>query len=123
MPPPGVPGFQRVGPVCHQVHAEGDLQPAAVTAEVAAVCHGGRGGGEQPFPVSTPTFTSRSLLLSLIGWQSKSELGKATADGNVFKWAVAGEEILLDGKSVLERELKVKTAGTRSALRAVEKLC
>lgn len=62
VPPPGVPGFQRVGPVRHQVHAERDLQPAAVAAEVAAVRHGGRGGGEQLFPVSTSNLDSLSTF-------------------------------------------------------------
>lgn len=64
--PPGVPGLQRVGPVRHQVHAERDLQPAAVAAEVAAVRHGRRGGGEQPFPVSTSPPHSAPAAPSLL---------------------------------------------------------
>lgn len=49
----GVPGFQCVGPVCHQVHAKRDVQSATVSTEVPAVCHGGCGRAEQPCPVST----------------------------------------------------------------------
>lgn len=49
----GVPGFQCVGPVCHQVHAKRDIQSASLSTEVTAVCHGGCGRAEQPFPVST----------------------------------------------------------------------
>lgn len=64
--PPGVPGLQRVGPVRHQVHAERDLQPAAVAAEVAAVRHGRRGGREQPFPVSTSPPHSAPAASSLL---------------------------------------------------------
>lgn len=49
----GVPGVQRVGPVCHQVHAKGDIWSASVPTEITAVCPGGCGGAEQPCTVST----------------------------------------------------------------------
>lgn len=49
----GVPGFQCAGPVCHQIHAKRDVQSAAVSTEVTAVCHGRCGRAEQPCTVST----------------------------------------------------------------------
>lgn len=68
----GVPGFQCVGSVCHPVHAARDVQSAAVSAEVAAVCHGGCGGAEQPCPVSTISNTSlqHTILYYSMGMES-----------------------------------------------------
>lgn len=67
----GVPGFQCVGPVCHQVHAARDVQSAAVSAEITAVCHGGCGGAEQPHPVSTSSSTSLQHTIYTILWPWK----------------------------------------------------
>lgn len=58
LPLSGVPGVQRVGPVCHQVHAKRDIWSASVPTEITALCPGGCGGAEQPCTVSTaPTCT------------------------------------------------------------------
>ena len=82
LPPPrlsGVPGFQRAGSVCDQVHAEGDLQPAAVSPKVPAVRHGGRGGAEQPRPVSTDLPLHPSL--SLCGLQDPRDAQRTVHGG------------------------------------------
>ena len=68
----GVPGFQRVGPIRHQVHAKRDVQPAAVSTEVTAVRHGGRGRAEQPCPVSTAILHCLALRVTCPDFQTLS---------------------------------------------------
>lgn len=77
----GVPRCQCVGSICHQIYAKRDFQSAVVSAEVPSVCHGGRGGAEQPCSVSLILFWS--LYFPLIHewpvWGMPQTIKKAAA--------------------------------------------